>query len=702
MNSLVGKTLQAGKYTLEETLGQGGFGITLKATHHALGQTVVIKTLKPQTRTRDDFASLQQRFQDEAKRLALCVHPNIVRISDFFVEGGAPYLVMDYIPGDTLGMVVFSGRPCPEELAIHYIRQVGNALTVVHSHGLLHRDVKPDNIILRRGTHEVVLIDFGIAREFTPGATQTHTSILSDGYAPVEQYLTQAQRTPATDVYGLAATLYALLTGTVPVSAILRDRQPLPEPRQLIPMMSASVNHAILLGMAIDARHRPAAIQDWLDLLPDVTLNPLATTELDEPPPATSLSPVSLSPEGAATQLDAPPSASAPIQGNPNDHSVQSHDPTVAVVPQSPPISPQSPPISPPPSSHVLGGVDSNAPTVAVSPRVPTPLPTPVRDRPHPLPQPPLQQLPQQSPQTPYPGQSTKPASPLPLPLWLFIPLLGMITVIATAIAAVWFRTRQPAVDANHRPPSAISRQTDDENEPMTNSPETNGTDANPQNSERNSDTTSALEPDAANPDDDNQENTTNNPDQDGTNQSTVPDSSSDPAPFSRPTPPPPNSASPSPSSSGQSPDNTTTPSPTPSPTNPQDIRAIPGVSPGTSAATVINRLGAATQVTPGVNNTRTESYNLNQRVQLTYVYDQSTNQVQQSEVRATQAVDQLMLKIALNGMVSGSTPEMEQGLAQVRQRAVNQYEFSNESVQGMIRRDEGDRVHIQVWSNGS
>ncbi|NEQ98760.1 MAG: serine/threonine protein kinase, partial [Cyanothece sp. SIO2G6] len=152
MNSLVGKTLQTGKYTLDATLGEGGFGVTFKATHHALGQTVVIKTLKPQTHTRQDFDQLQQRFQAEAKRLALCVHPNIVRVNDFFVEEGIPYLVMDYIAGHTLDRLVHSQPSCPEPKAIHYVRQIGAALTVVHNNGLLHRDVKPGNIMLRQGT----------------------------------------------------------------------------------------------------------------------------------------------------------------------------------------------------------------------------------------------------------------------------------------------------------------------------------------------------------------------------------------------------------------------------------------------------------------------------------------------------------------------------------------------------------------------
>lgn len=274
---IAGKTLQGGKYTLEQELGRGGFGITFKATHHYLNQVVVIKTLNESLRQEAQYAKFHNQFQGEARRLAACVHPNIVRVSDFFIEDGLPYMVMDYIPGATLDRVVFPDRPLPETKAIHYIRQIGAALQVVHQNNLLHRDVKPQNIILRQGTDEVVLIDFGIAREFTPGSTQTHTGMVSEGYAPIEQYLYQAPRTPATDVYGLAATLYALLTAQVPVAASLRDRLPMPAPIDIQPQISKATNQAVMRGMAVEARFRPATIGEWLSLLPNASTQTPAT-----------------------------------------------------------------------------------------------------------------------------------------------------------------------------------------------------------------------------------------------------------------------------------------------------------------------------------------------------------------------------------------------------------------------------------------
>jgi eukaryotic-like serine/threonine-protein kinase len=286
-----GTTLQGGKYTLDREIGRGGFGITFKANHHFLHQVVVIKTLNEKLRQHPDFAKFERQFQDEARRLATCVHPNIVRVSDFFIEDGLPYMVMEYIPGETLGEAyVMAGIPLTEATAIHYIRQIGAALEVVHKNGLLHRDIKPDNIILRRGTQEVVLIDFGIAREFNGGVRQTHTGMVSEGYSPIEQYLSQAPRSPATDVYGLAATLYTLLTGQLPMPALLRDREKMPSPRELQPHLSAAVNQAIMRGMAVDARFRPTTVAEWLKLLP----SPL-TVAAPQPIPTNAVHTIDLS-----------------------------------------------------------------------------------------------------------------------------------------------------------------------------------------------------------------------------------------------------------------------------------------------------------------------------------------------------------------------------------------------------------------------
>ncbi|HEY9665144.1 MAG TPA: protein kinase, partial [Allocoleopsis sp.] len=109
-----GKRLGQNKYVIEEELGRGGFGITYKAANTVLDQIVVIKTLNSELRQDPNFLNHQQQFQAEARRLAKCVHPSIVRVNDFFVEDGLPFIVMDYVPGQTLDRVVLPDKPLPE------------------------------------------------------------------------------------------------------------------------------------------------------------------------------------------------------------------------------------------------------------------------------------------------------------------------------------------------------------------------------------------------------------------------------------------------------------------------------------------------------------------------------------------------------------------------------------------------------------
>jgi serine/threonine-protein kinase len=335
MDTLIGKSLQGGQYTLTEMLGRGGFGVTFKATHHFLQETYVVKTLNPDFQNDPQFPELVEKFRDEAKRLKLCEHPHIVRMRDFFVEDGVPYLVMDYIPGQSLEQVVFPDHPLSEALAVHYIRQIGSALDLVHQKGLLHRDIKPENIILRDQTDQVVLIDFGIARKFVPGKTEAHTNLVTVGYAPVEQYMLKAKRSPATDVYALAATLYALVTARVPVASILRDRQTMPEPRMVNPHISPALNQAILRGMAMEIEQRPASVREWMALLPSPSISTQATNSVTSSG-LSSAATVAISPQSprrTPTATKATPATRAPAP---------STAATLAVSPPPPNASPRT------------------------------------------------------------------------------------------------------------------------------------------------------------------------------------------------------------------------------------------------------------------------------------------------------------------------------------------------------------------------
>jgi serine/threonine-protein kinase len=279
MNLTAGAVLKNGKYVLDAPLGQGIFGITYRATHTQSGKAVVIKTLNDSLRTHPDFERFGKQFLTQARRLARCKHPHLVRVLDLFEESRRCFIVMEFIPGQTLNQLLAAGQPLPEAQALGYIRQIGSALNVIHKVGLLHRDVKPQNIIRRQGTDDVVLIDVGFCDEFTQGVTQTQASLLNPGYAPIEQYLSSKKLTPATDVYALAASLYCLLTGQPPVPAPLRDRIPLPNLREIQPKLSPTAIAAILCGLEIEAEKRPQKVEDWLSLLP--------ASKAPQAPPAT-------------------------------------------------------------------------------------------------------------------------------------------------------------------------------------------------------------------------------------------------------------------------------------------------------------------------------------------------------------------------------------------------------------------------------
>ncbi|BAZ86041.1 serine/threonine protein kinase [Dolichospermum compactum] len=264
---LSGQQLKNGKYTIEKELGEGGFGITYRARDNH-GNFVVIKTLNDVIQKRADFAKFQQDFLNEAIKLAKCSHPHIVQIYEVIHENDLWCMVMEYIDREDLGTVVENQGILSESEALGYIQQIGSALTVVHDNGLLHRDIKPQNIMLRSGKSEAVLIDFGIAREFTPNLTKTHTKILSDGFAPIEQYDARAKRGEFTDVYALAATLYSVLTGELPTIAPMRAiGTELAEAKKINSSIGDRVNHAIIKGMEIKPENRPQSINEWLSLL---------------------------------------------------------------------------------------------------------------------------------------------------------------------------------------------------------------------------------------------------------------------------------------------------------------------------------------------------------------------------------------------------------------------------------------------------
>ena len=261
------------RYTIREVLGRGRWSITYRAEDRN-GQSVVIKAASDEAIASSDFDRLQQVFVREAFKLAKCRHPHIVKAEEPFQFDGIWCIPMEYIAGTTLARR--DRRVLPEAEALKYVRQVGDALQVVHEHELLHRDVTPANIMLRirNGESEAVLIDFGLARDFAHDLTQTRTEEITPGFTPLELYSRDAERGAFTDIYSLGATLYELLTGKMPPNA--QDRQLSNAPLVFPDSMSKPIRQAIKWAMELNRKDRPQSVQEWLNTFGRAIASPVS------------------------------------------------------------------------------------------------------------------------------------------------------------------------------------------------------------------------------------------------------------------------------------------------------------------------------------------------------------------------------------------------------------------------------------------
>ncbi|MFS0513475.1 serine/threonine protein kinase [Nostoc sp. UIC 10607] len=267
---IAGQQLQGGKYVIETVLGRGGFGITYKALHVELNQTVVIKTPNEYLSHDPEYEKYIERFTQEGRTLARLSedpHPHIVGVIDLFEEGATHCLVMDFVEGENLFEAVRLKGALPEAEILPCIRQIGEALSVVHQAGLVHRDAHPGNIMVRKNG-KAVLIDFGIAKQVVPSTISSTNKDGHEAFAPYEQKV-RGSRKPTVDVYCLAATLYYAVTGKRPTTSLARklDNASLTSPKQFNPKISDQLNKAILKGMALEAEDRPQSMQAWLAML---------------------------------------------------------------------------------------------------------------------------------------------------------------------------------------------------------------------------------------------------------------------------------------------------------------------------------------------------------------------------------------------------------------------------------------------------
>jgi serine/threonine protein kinase len=267
-------------YVVEKILGQGGFGITYLASDVMLDKKVAIKEYYPReyavregTRVvrptgsqedRDTFKWGLTRFLDEARVLARFDHSNIIAVRRFFEANGTAYLVMDYCEGASLDEHIKNIKNMSESEAENIFFSLLSGLQQIHKANFLHRDIKPANIYIKNDGSPV-LLDFGSARQSISEHSRSVTSMATAHYASAEQYSTHGKQGPWTDIYGLSATMYRVLSGVKPQDAPDRmlDDKLIPLAILLKGKFSKNFLQGIDRGLAIKPLDRPQSISEW-------------------------------------------------------------------------------------------------------------------------------------------------------------------------------------------------------------------------------------------------------------------------------------------------------------------------------------------------------------------------------------------------------------------------------------------------------
>ena len=293
-----------GRYMLGKVLGEGGFGITYIGMDLNLQRRVAIKEYFPLglvsremtdvTRTSvspltgekgEAYNSGLQKFMEEAQGVSQFDElDGIVTVKDFFFENATAYMVMEYLDGITLKEYLREqGGKISGEQALKYMKPILEALQKVHEAGMIHRDISPDNIILTKDG-KIKLIDFGSARAFARDENQTFTIMLKHGYAPPEQYQSKGKQGPWTDVYGICATLYKMITGKIPPNAMDRyDEDTLKPFSELEVGMPVYMDQVIIeTGMALKAKDRWQSIEELYKNLYAFPIDHLLKEEADD------------------------------------------------------------------------------------------------------------------------------------------------------------------------------------------------------------------------------------------------------------------------------------------------------------------------------------------------------------------------------------------------------------------------------------
>jgi serine/threonine-protein kinase len=276
--------LFASRYELLSTLGKGGMGVVYLARDQQLDEEVALKVLRPDV-LKDD-PTILDRFKKETKLARRITHRNVLRTHDFGETGGTAYISMEYLEGVTLKDLIASKGALPIGVGLRIAKQMCQGLEAAHAQGVVHRDIKPQNMLILPETGDLKIMDFGIARvsdmkeDATPGAsglTTAGTVMGTPDYIPPEQ----AQGSPAdfrSDIYSLAVVLYEVFTGRLPFTAdtimkvvLAHIRNPPPPPRTVNDHIPAALEEVILRGLQKEPSARYQTVEDMARDLDEVS-----------------------------------------------------------------------------------------------------------------------------------------------------------------------------------------------------------------------------------------------------------------------------------------------------------------------------------------------------------------------------------------------------------------------------------------------
>src|SRR4051794_7992967 len=270
LDTAKGSMQVVGNYELVAKIAEGGMGAIYRGRDRDSGETVAVKIMPPHMAANP---VLLKRFEQEFKAASRLDHPNIVRAIAYGDQGSSPYLVMEFVEGESLGQKLEREGALPEAEAIRIVAQVAQGLHRAHKQGMVHRDVKPDNVLIR--TDGVAkLADLGLVKETETdlNLTKTGRGLGTPHFMAPEQFRNAKGADIRCDIYSLGATLYQMVTGELPFRSngpldawMKKIQNDLVPPKQLVPALSDRVSWAVLRAMSPAPEQRPPSCREFVE-----------------------------------------------------------------------------------------------------------------------------------------------------------------------------------------------------------------------------------------------------------------------------------------------------------------------------------------------------------------------------------------------------------------------------------------------------